>query len=233
MSKYSAVVLAAGRGSRMNSKVSKQFLELLGKPIIYYALKAFEESPVDEIILVTGEKDIPYCKEEIVLKYDFQKVTHVVAGGAERYNSVWRGLQACKCDYVLIHDGARCFIDQDTILRCMEAVKENKSCVAAVPVKDTIKVVDREGFGINTPDRSTLWTVQTPQTFDYKTIASAYLKLHEDIIDGIAPSVTDDTMVAEYYMNVKSKMVMGSYYNIKVTTPEDMILGEAILKQNM
>ena len=228
---YTAIVLAAGKGRRMKSDVSKQFMELNGKPVIYYALAAFEKSRVDQIILVTGESDIDYCRKEIVEKYGFHKVVGIAAGGRERYDSVWRGLQAAKhSDYILIHDGARAFIDQDTIERCMQDVRESRACVAAVPVKDTIKAVDNCLFGKETPDRSTLWTIQTPQVFEQSLIYEAYRKLAQEEISGTAPTVTDDTMVAEYYMGIPAHMVMGSYYNIKVTTPEDLVLGRAILE---
>lgn len=228
--RYTAIVLAAGKGKRMKSDISKQFMELNGKPVLYYSLAAFEKSRVDRIILVTGEADIEYCRKEIVEKYGFRKVAGIVAGGKERYDSVWEGLQAAEgSDYVLIHDGARAFIDQGTIERCMRDVLENRACVAAVPVKDTIKVVDRNLMGTKTPDRSTLWTIQTPQVFEQPLIYEAYRRLALEQETGMAPSVTDDTMVAEYYMGVPSHMVMGSYYNIKVTTPEDLILGKAIL----
>lgn len=229
--KYTAIVLAAGKGKRMKSDVSKQFMMLNGKPVIYYSLEAFEKSDVDQIVLVTGADDIEYCRQEIVDRYGFKKVVQIVAGGKERYHSVWNGIQAAgDSDYVLIHDGARAFIDQETIARCMADVKIHKACVAAVPAKDTMKVVDTELKGVSTPDRSTLWIIQTPQVFDLPLILEAYRKLAEELEAGTAPAITDDTMVAEHYMKTPAHMVMGSYYNIKVTTPEDMILGEAILK---
>lgn len=228
--RYTAIVLAAGKGKRMKSNISKQFLELNGKPVLYYSLAAFEKSPVDQVVLVTGEQDTEYCRKEIVEKYGFQKVAKIVPGGRERYHSVWHGLQAAAdCDYVLIHDGARAFIDQATIERCMQDVIKSRACVAAVPVKDTIKIVDSELCGSETPDRSILWTIQTPQVFDYSLIYEAYGKLALELESGDAPTVTDDTMVAEYYMGIHVHMVMGSYYNIKVTTPEDLVLGEGIL----
>lgn len=228
---YTAIVLAAGRGKRMNSKVSKQFLELNGRPVLYYALDAFEKSTVNDIVLVTQEYDIEYCRKEIVEKYGFQKVSRIIAGGKERYDSVWNGLQAAQSSrYILIHDGARAFIDQETIERCMQDVVKSRACVAAVPVKDTIKAVDSNLLGTETPDRSTLWTIQTPQAFEQPLIYEAYRKLALEQEAGTAPTVTDDTMVAEHYMGIRSHMVMGSYYNIKVTTPEDLILGQAILE---
>lgn len=303
--RYTAIVLAAGKGKRMNTDVSKQFLELNGKPVLYYSLEAFEKSSIDQVILVTGEDDLAYCQKEIVEKYQFQKVVKIIAGGKERYDSVWKGLQAAQemenCadgliagkwiekeievttdgnyagkeieqgiekeirkkiekrteitseiekgteiknrtemksrneigskdeHYIFIHDGARAFLDQDTIQRCMEDVRISQACTAAVPVKDTIKQVDAALLGVETPDRSTLWTIQTPQVFKQDLIYAAYEKLNTELQKGCAPKVTDDTMVLEYYQKIQAHMVMGSYYNIKITTPEDLIFGKAIL----
>jgi len=224
--KYTAVVLAAGSGSRMKSKVKKQFMDMLGRPLIYYALKQFEDSPVDEIILVTGEDAISYCKEQIVEFYGFKKVVQIVAGGKERYHSVYNALKVAKGDYVLIHDGARAFIDQDMIARAMTGVEEYKACVIGMPVKDTIKVVDEEGYAVSTPNRSTLWQVQTPQCFVTEEIRNAYEKMMSTSQAGI----TDDAMVMEQYGCRKIKLLEGSYNNLKMTTPEDILVGEMILK---
>ncbi len=144
---FAAVVLAAGRGKRMESSVHKQYLLLHEKPVLYYALKAFEESPVREIVLVVGKGEIEYCQKEIVEKYGFQKISHIIEGGAERYHSVYCGLKAIKgADYVLIHDGARPFLEEEIIKRNIQAVREYQACVAGMPVKDTIKVSDEEEF---------------------------------------------------------------------------------------
>ena len=146
MAKYTAIMLSAGKGSRMGSSVHKQYLLLCGRPVIYYTLKAFEESPVDEIVLVTGEGEEEYCRKEIVEKYKLHKVTKIVKGGKERYHSVFQGLSACEhTDYVLIHDGARPFIGQEVIRHIMDEVQKKHACIAAVPVKDTIKKVDENG----------------------------------------------------------------------------------------
>ena len=146
MAKYTAIVLSAGKGSRMGSSVHKQYLLLCGRPVIYYTLKAFEESPVDEIVLVTGEGEEEYCRKEIVEKYKLHKVTKIVKGGKERYHSVFQGLSVCEhTDYVLIHDGARPFIEQEVIRHIMDEVQKKHACIAAVPVKDTIKKVDENG----------------------------------------------------------------------------------------
>lgn len=226
--KYTAVVLAAGSGSRMKSNVKKQFMDMLGKPLIYYALKQFEESPVDEIILVTGEDAISYCKEEIVDNYDFKKVVQIVAGGKERYHSVYNALKVANGEYVLIHDGARAFIDQEIIERAMTGVEEYKACVIGVPVKDTIKVVDEEGYAVATPNRAALWQVQTPQCF----ITEEILKAYEDMMAGSQAGITDDAMVMEQHGCRKIKLLEGSYNNMKMTTPEDILVGEMILKKD-
>lgn len=225
---YTAVVLAAGNGSRMKSRTKKQFMDMLGKPLVYYALKQFQESPVDDIILVTGEEALSYCKEEIVNKYQLTKVKKIIAGGQERYHSVYHALKAAEGDYILIHDGARAFVDQDIIARAMEGVREYKACVVGMPVKDTIKVVDEEGYAADTPKRSTLWQVQTPQCFVTREIREAYEKMMAGCQDGI----TDDAMVMEQYGARKIKLIEGSYNNIKMTTPEDILVGETILKKD-
>ena len=145
--KTAAVVLAAGSGKRMGTSVHKQYLLIKGKPVIYYTLRAFELSEVDEIILVTGADEIDYCSREIVEKYNFQKVRAVIAGGKERYDSVYEGLKALSdCDYVLIHDGARPLISSVLINANISCVQEKEACITAVPAKDTIKVADNKGY---------------------------------------------------------------------------------------
>lgn len=232
---YAAIVLSAGRGKRMNSTVPKQYLLLNGRPVLYYSLWAFENSMVDEIILVTGEEDISYCQKEIIEKYRIQKVTTVVAGGKERYHSVFRGLQELekqnsKAEYVMIHDGARPFVDNAIIERCARAVEKYRACVAGMPVKDTIKIADQDLFASQTPKRSDVWTVQTPQTFERSLIYEAYKTIlsREDAGEEIA--VTDDAMVVETAATCRVKMVEGSYENIKITTPEDLQIAETFCR---
>lgn len=226
--KNTAIVLAAGQGKRMNSKVQKQFLEIGGKPLIYYSLNCFQECPfIDEIILVTGEEAVDYCKEEIVNKYGFTKIKSVIAGGKERYDSVYQGLLACEdTEYVLIHDGARPFITREILERGMEGVKETGACVIGMPSKDTVKISDEEGFVRETPDRNTVWTVQTPQIFSYPLIRSAHDKIRQGNMDGI----TDDAMVVEQESGAGIRLVEGAYTNIKITTPEDLGVAEKFLE---
>ena len=229
-----AVVLAAGSGSRMNSDVKKQYMEIGGKPLIYYSLKTFEESIIDDIVLVVSRGDIDYVRAEIVQKYGFDKVTAIVEGGLYRYHSVRLGLEAAAkdCDYAFIHDGARPFVTKDIILRALHAVKEYGACVVGMPVKDTIKIADEKGFAATTPDRNLTWMVQTPQAFSYKMILELYQRLDREEGELMAKgiNITDDAMVVEYFSDKKIKLVEGSYTNIKITTPEDIPAAEAILK---
>lgn len=227
----SAIILSAGKGSRMGSDIPKQYMELKGYPVIYYPIKTFQDSFIDKIVLVCGKDDIDYC-QSLVDKYGFDKVKAIVPGGKERYHSVYNGLKELSgSDYVFIHDGARAFIDMGVLKRCYEDVKKYEATVAAVPVKDTIKV-GCDGFIKSTPDRRTLYSMQTPQTFSYPLIMDAYQRLineEKSVLDrGI--SVTDDTFVLELFSDKKVYLSEGSYKNIKITTPEDMILGELFLE---
>ena len=231
MGKVTAIVLAAGQGKRMNSSIANQFLVMRDKPVVYYCLHAFEQSSVDEIILVTGERQVEYCRNEIVEKYLFHKVTRIIEGGKERYDSVYQALlNAEATDYVLIHDGARPFITYELINTIIDRVKECQACIIGMPVKETIKIVDDMGYITKTPDRNTLWVAQTPQAFNYELIRKAYETFYQEKdITNIA--ITDDAMLYETYIKQPVKMLRGNYSNIKLTTPEDLILAEQILNQ--
>lgn len=224
-----AIVLAAGQGRRMNSKIQKQFMLLQNKPVLYYSLQCFQESEVDQIILVTGETEIEYCQKEIVEKYGFSKVKSIVPGGKERYDSVEQGLNCIEDGIVLIHDGARPFVTQDMIRQSIVTAREAGACTIGVPVKDTIKVVDENQYGIATPDRKTLWQIQTPQTFQVSLIKKAYHCMRQSEMGNI----TDDTMLVEEFCGVRTKMIEGSYQNLKITTPEDLVLAEALLDKGI
>ncbi len=234
--RITAIVLSGGSGKRMGTDVPKQYLEILGRPVLYYSLKAFADSQaVDDIVLVAGRGDIPYCRKEIVEKWELPKVRRIVEGGRERYDSVYEGLKAADgAAYVLIHDGARPLVTGDVIAASIRAAREYGACVAGMPVKDTIKVADREHFAADTPDRATLWQIQTPQTFSRPLIWSAYqqMKLMEEQRpeEWSCMHITDDAMVAETFANAKVKLIPGGYENMKITTPEDMILAEALLR---
>lgn len=225
--KYAAIVLAAGSGKRMNSKVHKQYLIIQDRPVLYYSLKAFEDSAVDEIVLVVGKGEEEFCRKEIVDKYGISKVKAIVEGGKERYHSVFEGLkQTSDADYVLIHDGARPFVNQDIIRRCMQEVQKYQACVVGMPVKDTIKIADEEGYAKQTPDRKNVWMIQTPQTFSYALICEAY----EEMLKTEDAAITDDAMVLERTKGKKSKLIEGSYRNIKITTPEDLLIANVYLQ---
>lgn len=230
-SKVTAIILAAGQGKRMNSPVAKQFLILKEKPVIYYSLKAFEESRVDDIILVTGEGQVGYCRENIVDHYHIKKVSHIIEGGKERYDSVYRALNCVEdTGYVLIHDGARPFISTDQINTVIEQVMEYKACIIGTPVKETIKIVNTQGFITDTPDRNTLWAAQTPQAFEYSSIKKAYDMFQADSKKD-SLGITDDAMVYETFLKSRVKMLYGDYNNLKITTPEDMAMADKVLEQ--
>ena len=216
--KITAIVLAAGQGKRMHSKIQKQFLEIQDHPVLYYSLKCFQDSPViDDIILVTQSDMICYCKDEIVDHYSFTKVSDVIAGGKERYDSVYQGLLACTdTDYVFIHDGARPFITEEILKRGLAGVRETGACVVGMPSKDTVKLSDEDGFVSTTPERKQVWTIQ---------------KAHESIRKKDMSRSTDDAMVVEQESGVKVRLVEGSYQNIKITTPEDLDVAEVFLKK--
>ena len=226
--KNTAIVLAAGQGKRMHSKIQKQFLEIGGKPVLYYSLRCFQDSPlIDDIILVTGEDALSYCRSEIVDRYGFTKVSRIIRGGKERYDSVYAGLLACEdADYVLIHDGARPFITEEILRRGMEGVKETGACVIGMPSKDTVKLSDAAGFVSETPDRKTVWTIQTPQIFSYNLIKS----VHDSIRRKDMSQITDDAMVVEQESGTRIRLVEGSYMNLKITTPEDLDVAEIFLQ---
>lgn len=234
-----AIVLSAGQGKRMGTSVQKQYIELQGKPIIYYTLSVFQKSEIiDDIILVVGKDQLKYVQEEIVRKYHFTKVKTVVEGGHERYASVWQGLKAREYDkyyeniqdgYVFIHDGARPFVDEEMLERAYDTVRKYKACVAGVPSKDTIKLINEEQFAVTTPEREYVWAVQTPQVFEKTLIFEAYARLMEEE----CVHVTDDAMVVEQMMRLPVKLFEGSYENIKITTPEDLDIARIFLKEKL
>lgn len=225
--KNTAIILAAGQGKRMHTKIQKQFLEIKGYPVLYYSLRCFQDSPlIEDIILVTGEESVLYCQKEIVDKYGFTKVTKVIPGGKERYDSVYQGLLACEnSDYVLIHDGARPFITEEILERGLTGAEETGACAVGMPSKDTVKIADESGYIAETPDRSKVWMIQTPQIFQYALIRNA----HESIRTREMSNVTDDAMVVEQETGIKVRLAEGSYQNIKITTPEDLGVAELFL----
>lgn len=225
--KTSAIIVAAGKGRRMGRDYNKQYICLGDRPILAHTINVFEENKlIDEIILVVGKGEIEFVNEDIVKKYRFKKISNVVEGGAQRQDSVYNGLKAIdnECSIVLIHDGARPFVTNNIIEEGINIAKKVEACIVAVPVKDTIKVVNTDMYVAETPNRETLWSVQTPQIFKYKLLMNAYENLQHSQIN-----VTDDAMLVES-LGQRVKIINGSYENIKITTPEDLMLGEGILK---
>lgn len=225
-----ALIPAAGMGKRMGASINKQYLQLGGKPIVARTLQVFQDSPaISGIILVTPEDEIPYCRYEVVKKYQLSKVLDVVPGGSERQHSVMNGLQALQVyaapdDIILIHDGVRPFIDESILQQSIELATSGVGALVAVQTKDTIKVV-QDGAVISTPERSTLWQAQTPQSFRFGQILSAHFQALQEGFLG-----TDDCSLLERF-NGAVKIVNGSYRNIKITTTEDLVLAEAFLSQ--
>jgi 2-C-methyl-D-erythritol 4-phosphate cytidylyltransferase len=221
--KYEIIVLAAGQGKRMKAGRNKQFLTIQNVPLIIHTLQKFEQDPwCSGIVLVVNEKEVEIF-EELLIEYPIQKVQSLTAGGDERQHSVYNGLKSLKqAQMVLIHDGARPFVQQNTIHELVEKAASDKAAVLAVPVKDTIKRVD-QGTVIETVERSSLWAIQTPQAFLFDVVMDAHEKEKTNEYLG-----TDDASLVEK-AGQKVSIVEGNYDNIKLTTPEDLLYAEAIL----
>lgn len=223
-----AIVLAAGEGKRMGAGCNKVFLPLAGKPVLAYSLEAFDRSPcIDGIIVVGRVEECEKMEKEFLIRYPCRKLLSVTAGGATRQQSVWQGLQLlpAHCTKVAIHDGARPLVTAAIIERVLKAVTAAAGAIAAVPVKDTIKQADVNGFVTATPDRSTLWAIQTPQAFDRSQLVKCYAQAQKEQYTG-----TDDASLVERYGG-SVQVVQGSYQNIKITTPEDIPVAVALLQQ--
>lgn len=227
MGKLAVVVVAAGKGTRMGTAVSKQFLLLQDKPILMHTLETFEHArEVDEIVIVTGKDDVSMVGE-LVKKGHFVKVKGIVEGGSERQHSVAHGLRALAHDaeWVMVHDAVRPFVRQEHITALYAQAIQCDAAVLAVPVKETIKLVDEHGVIVNTPDRDRLWSIQTPQCFRTSLLMEAHERAEADRFLG-----TDDAMLVER-MGAPVKIVRGGYDNIKITTPEDLQWAEVLIKE--
>ena len=229
--KKAAVILAAGSGRRMNTPVAKQFLDLMGFAVFLHCVRLFDKI-ADKIVLVTSPDAVEYCKN-LLEKEELCAEAVVIAGKSERFLSSMEGVKAASdCDLIMIHDAARACVDMEVIERSIASARIHGSGVAAVPLKDTVKVADQNGMVLSTPDRSTLRIIQTPQTFKRDIICEAYDHLNHIIeTKGIkaAGSITDDAMVVETFTNQHVYLSEGSYENIKLTTPEDMTAAQGIL----
>lgn len=210
------VIVSAGKGSRMGTLESKQYLLLQDKPIIIHTLEVFNSMPlVKEIVLVTGQDDVERT-QKWVQQYHLDKVIKVIPGGNERQHSVYKGLLEIQTEWVMVHDGVRPFVDQADIEECYKVALSSGAAVLAVPVKDTIKVVDGSGIIVATPDRQSLWAIQTPQTFRVSDLLRSHQEAQRSGFVG-----TDDSMLVER-IGISVSVVKGSYSNIKITTPEDL-----------
>ena len=226
--KVIALIPAAGSGKRMQAGINKQYLQIGGMPIVGRTIAVFEEMPfVDDIYVITPEQEIPFCRIEVVERYGFSKVRAIVPGGKERQNSVLNGLRAIdgteENAVILIHDGVRPFISRHILEHAVATAREYDGALVAVPVKDTVKVV-RDGIVRDTPQRETIWLAQTPQAFRYGVIRAAH-----EMADAEGFLGTDDASLVER-MGSEVHIVLGDYRNIKITTPEDLVLAEAFLK---
>ena len=222
----SAIILAGGKGKRMGSAISKQFIDIKGKPIIYYTLKKFSENKkIYNIIVVLPEDEVKYFKENILKKYEL-RINKIVIGGKERQDSVYNALKSLKnssTDIVLIHDGARPFISERIINEGIKFAEIYGAAAPGVMPKDTIKVKNEKNFSVDTPNRANLVSIQTPQVFKFDEILECHEKIRYN-----GEMVTDDTMVVEKY-GYSVYLYDGEYTNIKVTTPEDLILAERFI----
>lgn len=227
MASLAAIIVAAGKGTRMNTRESKQYIEIDQKPILVHTMEAFHHTKaIDEMIVVVGAQDVDKVRFWTE-QYELHKVKNVISGGRERQQSVYFGLQALqgRAQWVLIHDGVRPFVSPSLIERCWQSAQEYGSAVLAVPVKDTIKVANEKQMIEHTPDRNSLWAVQTPQAFRAEDILEAHRLAAEDGYMG-----TDDASLMER-LGKPVKLVMGDYRNIKITTPEDLSIAAHISQE--
>ncbi|MNW49738.1 2-C-methyl-D-erythritol 4-phosphate cytidylyltransferase [compost metagenome] len=219
------IVVAAGRGTRMGTKESKQYLKLQDKPILIHTLEVFERHPlISEIVLVTGQQDVDRCAAW-TMEYGITKCANVIPGGDERQHSVYQGLLKISTPWILVHDGVRPFVTEPQITSCYEAAVKHGASILAVPVKDTVKQIDGDGWVTATPDRRSLWAIQTPQAFRRSDLLKAHEKAEAEGFTG-----TDDSMLIEQ-LGIPVMVVEGSYSNIKITTPEDLDYAEWIHKK--
>lgn len=224
--KVTAIITAAGKGKRMLHSVPKHFIRLEDKPVLAYTLDVFERCPdVNQVLVVSRSGEEDYCLKEVVEKYGYKKVLKIVIGGDRRQDSVYNGIKELDedTDIVLVHDGVRPFVSQNTLSEAIKLAIFADGVVTAVPVKDTIKYVGDDGIIRATPDRSSLWHAQTPQVFKRRILEEAYVRAYNDKYTG-----TDDSALVER-LGYKVKIVEGTVDNIKITTKEDLLFAEVIL----
>lgn len=226
--KIVALIAAAGKGKRMNTRISKPFIPIFGKPILAYTIEKFEKCKlINKIYLTVNSEEKEPCSRNVIIKYNFSKVQELVDGGETRQDSVYNGLKALDkdTDIVVIHDGARPLIEETLIRDSIEKAQKYGAAIAAIPIKDTVKKSENNFFINKTLNREEIWRAQTPQTFKYDLILPAYHKAYKDKY-----LATDDAAILERYGH-KVKLIIGSEENIKITTPFDIIVAENFLKK--
>ena len=224
----SALRPAAGMDKRMGQTVAKQFLPLGDRPMLAHTLMVFQRTGViDEIIPILSKEDMENCLRDVIERYHITKVKTLVVGGKERQDSVYNGLMKLEDEkgVAVIHDGVRPFVTPEMIEESVEMAKKGECVAVGVPLKDTVKEVGKDGMVKNTLDRNSLWAIQTPQTFPVKLLKRVYAESYKHHFYG-----TDDATLVER-TGTKVRVIMGSYENIKITTPEDLLLAEEILKR--
>ena len=228
--KIVALIAAAGLGKRMNAKISKPFIPIFGKPILAYTIEKFEQCKfIEKIYLIVNPEERDFCSKDIILKYNFSKIQELIEGGETRQDSVYNGLKVLgpDTDIVVIHDGVRPLVEKTIIQESIEAAQEYGAAIAAIPLKETVKKSRKDFFINETLNREEIWRAQTPQTFKYDIILSAYHQSYKDKF-----FATDDATIVERYGH-KVKMIIGSEGNIKITTPFDIIIAENFLKRGV
>ncbi|HUJ10700.1 MAG TPA: 2-C-methyl-D-erythritol 4-phosphate cytidylyltransferase [Verrucomicrobiae bacterium] len=224
-----AIVLAGGRSTRMGGGPNKQFIELLGKPLVYYSLAAFEQCSMIDAIVLVRRPDCARQADCIVHDFDFKKVTAFADGGVERQNSVWIGLEKCDLatEIVAVHDGARPLVTPALIESTVATARSFGAGIAATKVVDTIKEANEDKTVIQTVDRTKLWAVQTPQTVRFQLLRAAYAKVFEKKL------VVTDEAAAVQLLGYRVDLVETPFLNLKITTPADLTMAEALLRQRM
>ncbi len=233
-----AILLAAGRGKRMGSDIRKQYLELGGAPVFSYSLRTLQDyAQIHDIVVVVTPGDEPYMWDYLKKLGQTDKVRKVIAGGFERFHSVYLGLRSVEwpCEYVFIHDCARAFLDTTTLPRLYRAVRKYGTAVAAVRSKDTVRIGDRNDFAVSTPQRKDVWIIQTPQVFRYEDARKAHDMAMDQLPELTSRGIiiTDDAMVVETMLGMRIKMVESTYGNIKLTTPDDLIYATALIQNDL
>jgi len=226
--KIVALIAAAGKGKRMNARISKPFIYISGKPILAYTIEKFEKCKIiDKICLIVSPEEKEMCYKNIILRYNFSKVKELVDGGETRQDSVYNGIKALDkdTDIVVIHDGARPLVEETIIRDSIEKAQKYGAAIAVIPIKDTVKKSENDFFINKTLNREKIWRAQTPQTFKYDIILTAHHQAFKDKY-----LVTDDAAIVERYGH-KVKLIIGSKENIKITTPFDIIMAEIFLKK--